>query len=402
MRALLALLLAAGIAFWVWQRTDESPDAAGVGAAVAAAERQRAAATIASEEVPPATPVPAPTSATAPAAAPAAARAAGDAAPAVAGLLAKLPAREPAVVQAAWATLAGGAGADAPALAMALQPTKDDFAAVLAAVGPDNACLHSAEGRALVAKAAAILGSRPDAEALAGGTQLLGVLVKGRIAREDAAARAAVDEVYKQHLVRVERWLFDPANVAGCRSYTVASGDSLARIAGRFRKEGMKVEDGTLAIVNRIRNPKGLAVGQKIKVPVSPIVAVLEKRSFALSVCLGEHLIRLYWVGHGANDHTPVTEFTVGPKQARPDWTSPDGQVYGYGHPKNILGEYFIKFLHDSYVGFGAHGTPQPETIGTMSSMGCIRMYAPDIEELFRLLPVGSKVVVRATESLRP
>jgi lipoprotein-anchoring transpeptidase ErfK/SrfK len=34
--------------------------------------------------------------------------------------------------------------------------------------------------------------------------------------------------------------------------------------------------------------------------------------------------------------------------------------------------------------------------------MGCIRMYAPDIAELFKLLPVGSKVVVRATESLRP
>lgn len=390
MRALLASLLVAGIAFWVWQRLDETPDAGEVGAAVAAAERQRASATTASDELPDAA-APRPTPASA---APAPS-------PAVAGLLAKLPAREPAVVQAAWAALAGGAGAEAPALAKALQPAADDFAAVLAALGPDNACLHSAEGRALVAKAAALAQSRPDAEALAAGTQLLGLLVKGRIAREDAAARAAVDEVYKQHLVRVERWLFDPANVAGCRSYTVASGDSLARIAGRFRKEGMKIEDGTLAIVNRIHNPKGLAVGQKIKVPASPIVAVLEKRSFALSVYLGEHLIRMYWVGHGANDHTPVTEFTVGPKQARPDWTSPDGQVYGYGHPKNILGEYFIKFLHDSYVGFGAHGTPQPETIGTMSSMGCIRMYAPDIEELFKLLPVGSKVVVRATESLR-
>jgi nucleoid-associated protein YgaU len=389
MRALLAGLLVAGIAYWVWQRMDETADPAGVSAAVAAAERQRGEAPIDRDDLPVAAAPAAPPTPAAPS-------------PAVAELLAKLPAREPAAVQAAWAALAKGAGADAPALAKALQPAGDDFAAALAALGPDNACLHSAEGRALVAKAAALAHARPDGEALAAGTQLLGLLVKGRIAREDAAARGAVDEVYKQHLVRVERWLFDPANVAGCRSYTVASGDSLARIAGRFRKEGMKVEDGTLAIVNRIHNPKALAVGQKIKVPASPLVAVLEKRSFALSVHLGEHLIRLYWVGHGANDHTPVTEFAVGPKQARPDWTSPDGQVYGYGHPKNILGEYFIKFLHDSYAGFGAHGTPQPETIGTMSSMGCIRMYAPDIEELFKLLPVGSKVVVRATESLRP
>jgi lipoprotein-anchoring transpeptidase ErfK/SrfK len=387
MRALLALLLVAGGAYWVWLRLDGTGDPGAVNAAVAAAERQRAAATVASEELPPASSPPASSP--------------PPAAPVVAGLLAKLSAREPGVVQAAWTALAVGAGPDAPALAKALQPAGDDVAAALAALGPDNACLHSAEGRAMVATASALVQGRPDAEALAFGTQLLGVLLKGRILQSDTPARAAVDAVYKQHLVRVERWLFDPANVAGCRSHTVASGDSLARIASRFRKEGIKIEDGTLAIVNRIHNPKALAVGQKIKIPAAPLVAVLEKRSFALAVYLGEHLIRMYWVGHGANDHTPVTEFTVGPKQARPDWTAPDGQVYGYGHPKNILGEYFIKFLHESYVGFGAHGTPQPETIGTMSSMGCIRMYAPDIEELFRLLPVGSKVVVRATESLR-
>ena len=36
-----------------------------------------------------------------------------------------------------------------------------------------------------------------------------------------------------------------------------------------------------------------------------------------------------------------------------------------------------------------------PETIGTMSSMGCIRMYQNDIAELFRLLPRGATVEVR-------
>jgi lipoprotein-anchoring transpeptidase ErfK/SrfK len=42
-----------------------------------------------------------------------------------------------------------------------------------------------------------------------------------------------------------------------------------------------------------------------------------------------------------------------------------------------------------------------PDTIGTMSSMGCIRMLAPDIAELFQLLPRGAKVQVLASESVR-
>jgi lipoprotein-anchoring transpeptidase ErfK/SrfK len=36
-----------------------------------------------------------------------------------------------------------------------------------------------------------------------------------------------------------------------------------------------------------------------------------------------------------------------------------------------------------------------------MSSAGCIRMLDADIAELFKILPRGAKVVVRATESIR-
>ena len=286
-------------------------------------------------------------------------------------------------------------------LLAALAPAGDGIDRQMAALGADNSFLHSAEGRGLAAQAAATIAALGDAEAVPAGSRLLALMTKGRIRKDDQAPRAFVDDIYKQHRVRVDRWLCDPGNVAGARSYTVQSGDSLARIAKRFRKEGLFVEDGTLAILNRIHNPNTIREGQKIKVPVAPITTVVEKRSFTMAVWLGDDLLRLYWVGHGENDRTPVAEFTVGVKQPKPDWTSPDGRVYAYGHPENILGEYFVKFLNDTYVGFGAHGTPRPETIGTMSSMGCIRMYAPDIAEVFRLVPTGTKVSVLATESLR-
>jgi hypothetical protein len=150
-----------------------------------------------------------------------------------------------------------------------------------------------------------------------------------------------------------------------------------------------------LAILNRIHNPNAIQVGQRIRVPVEPLHAVVEKRSFLMAVYLGDFILRLYWVGHGVDGKTPVAEFQVAEKLVDPDWYAPDGGIHAAGSPGNILGRYFLKFSHPSYTGFGAHGTPMPETIGTESSMGCIRMYDKDIEELYKLLPRGAKVEVR-------
>lgn len=320
----------------------------------------------------------------------------------VAPLLAQLEARAAPACARAWAWLATGrAGRDAARLRAALASAGDDFASCLAVLGDDNSFLHSAEGRAAAEKALAAAIALPDPDAVAAGTRLLALMARGRIERGDTAARQAVDQAYRQHRIRVDRWLCNPANVAGARSYTVAAGDSLARIATKFRKEGIETEAGTIAVLNGVRDPNALQVGQSLKIPVAKVNAVVEKRSFAMMVFVGDQLLRLYWIGHGANDRTPVTEFVVGEKQPRPQWTAPDGNVYPYGHPQNILGEYFIKFRHPQYSGFGAHGTPMPDTICTMSSMGCIRMLAADIAELFQLLPRGARVIVLANESLR-
>ena len=303
-------------------------------------------------------------------------------------------------ISTAWLAVASGRlGPHHDGLVALLRPRSEGFEGHLAGLGKNNAFLRSAEGRAAARKATAAAMAMPDAQAIDAGTELIYRMTCGRIARADLERRKVVEEARVQHRIRVDRWLCNPTNVAGARIYTVRAGDSLDRIARRFRREGLKVESGTIAVLNRIRNANALKVGQRLKVPVAPITAILEKDSFALMVFCGDQLLRLYWVGHGANDHTPVTEFEVIAKQERPDWTSPDGNLYAYGDPKNVLGEYFIKFGHAQYAGFGAHGTPEEDTICTESSMGCIRMFAPDIKELFHVLPRGAKVVVRDTAS---
>jgi lipoprotein-anchoring transpeptidase ErfK/SrfK len=42
------------------------------------------------------------------------------------------------------------------------------------------------------------------------------------------------------------------------------------------------------------------------------------------------------------------------------------------------------------------HGTPNPETVGTAASLGCMRAYKRDIRALMRRVPLGAPVFIRA------
>jgi lipoprotein-anchoring transpeptidase ErfK/SrfK len=42
------------------------------------------------------------------------------------------------------------------------------------------------------------------------------------------------------------------------------------------------------------------------------------------------------------------------------------------------------------------HGTPNPETVGTEASLGCMRAYTRDIRALMRRVPLGAPVFIRA------
>lgn len=45
--------------------------------------------------------------------------------------------------------------------------------------------------------------------------------------------------------------------------------------------------------------------------------------------------------------------------------------------------------------GYGIHGTNMPWTIGGYFSVGCIRMFNEDVEEIFEMIPYGTLVVVK-------
>lgn len=264
-------------------------------------------------------------------------------------------------------------------------------------LGSNNAFLHTEQGRQMARAAIQKTDQLSDEQAVTTLSQLMELSMRGPISKSDTEARALVDETWVALRRALRKTVLNPAYMARARSYKVEPGDVLDRIARSFRKLGYKVDAGTIAAFNRIDDPRRLRAGQVIKIPVEPIKTVVEKRSFMAAVYVGDTIFRVYRIGHGTDDRTPEATFTIGEKLRHPAWYAPDGQVWPYGHPQNVLGDYFVKFCHPSFTGFGAHGTSEPESVGTMASAGCLRLADADIEDYFEVIPRGTVVEVRAS-----
>ncbi len=51
--------------------------------------------------------------------------------------------------------------------------------------------------------------------------------------------------------------------------------------------------------------------------------------------------------------------------------------------------------------GHGIHGTNQPSSIGQATSNGCVRMSNADVEQLFDLVSVGTRVTIVPGETVQ-
>lgn len=110
----------------------------------------------------------------------------------------------------------------------------------------------------------------------------------------------------------------------------------------------------------------------------------------------GEQVIATYPVAVGRSGWpTPTGEFEVQQMIRDPAWMNPfTGEVIDGGAPHNPLGRFWIGFWTDGTNWVGMHGTPNPETVGTYASHGCVRLYNEDIQTLFDRVTMGTPVVV--------
>ncbi len=169
--------------------------------------------------------------------------------------------------------------------------------------------------------------------------------------------------------------------------YIINTGDTLGKIAGKFF-----VSDDLLATINGIRNKNLIRVGQALKVIHGPFRAVANKKTFTLDLYIGSTFARQYRIGLGEDGSTPTGEWQVGTKLKNPQYYPPrGGDIIAADDPANPLGERWIGLIgiNGDAMGqrrYGIHGTIEQDSIGRNASLGCIRMYNKDVEQLYDCL----------------
>ena len=180
--------------------------------------------------------------------------------------------------------------------------------------------------------------------------------------------------------------------------YTVQKGDVLLRIANKYQVTAYIIE-----MLNGV-NARALRPNQGILVPTwGKVYAVVDKSDYKLMVFREEdnRFLLQYPVGIGKLEwKTQEGEYIVATKQIQPPWHDPkSGRLLRYEDPEYPLGERWMGLARpatpNSRTGLGIHGTNEPETIGTSSSAGCVRMTNEDVIEAFAVIRQKSRVVIR-------
>jgi hypothetical protein len=185
-------------------------------------------------------------------------------------------------------------------------------------------------------------------------------------------------------------------------SYNVQPGDLLSRIAPRYRVPYQLIERINDTPASRLQ------AGRDITVLRGPVHARVIKHHFMMDLYVvnpaGDPVyVASYPVGLGEGDSTPAGQWLIaeGSKVTNPSWRNPrTGEYFGSDDPDNPIGEFWLAMTGQDEAttgrsGYGIHGTIDPDSVGRMMSMGCIRLVHEDIEAVFEMLEDGhSRVTV--------
>ena len=150
-----------------------------------------------------------------------------------------------------------------------------------------------------------------------------------------------------------------------------------------------------------------------------PVIVRLRDAFEPGSILVDPNTFSLYWlleprralrfiVGVGRGDLYEPGRFTVGAKKEWPSWTPTkdmiarnpdayakyaDGMPGGPGNPLGARALYlFDERRGDTFLRI--HGTPDPWTVGSAVSNGCVRLVNAHIQQLYDLVPIGANVVL--------
>ena len=178
--------------------------------------------------------------------------------------------------------------------------------------------------------------------------------------------------------------IFSNAPTPNSVIYEVQPGDSIAKLAQKYKT--------TMDLIKKDNHLSGdvIRAGQKLRIWTGEFNVFVDKSQNVLLLKEGDEVVKVYQVSTGANNSTPVGEFKIVNKLVDPVWFN-RGAVVPPESPANVLGSRWLGF---DIPGYGIHGTIEPQTIGQQVTAGCVRMTKQDVEEIYTLLPVGTKVTI--------
>lgn len=136
---------------------------------------------------------------------------------------------------------------------------------------------------------------------------------------------------------------------------------------------------------------------QSVKSDKTRILINVPSRKLWLLDSVGR-VLREYPVGVGRPQFpTPEGNYSVIRMVKNPGFENPykaKGASRIAPGANNPLGTRWIGFKATNQGEYGMHGTNRPESVGQLSSHGCVRMYVKDAEDLFERVTFGTPVTV--------
>jgi len=177
--------------------------------------------------------------------------------------------------------------------------------------------------------------------------------------------------------------------------HSVKSGDALGKLAYQYNTTVTAIQkaNGIPPTSNNIR------IGQTLYIYHGDWNIKVSKKDFRLYLNDGKQLFKVYYVGLGRQNRTPIGHFMISSRTKEPDWYSPTGEKIPFGDKRNVLGTRWLRLTstddaNRNLHGYGIHGTWDRESIGKSRSNGCIRMLNEEVEELYMIVPLKTPVTI--------
>jgi len=182
--------------------------------------------------------------------------------------------------------------------------------------------------------------------------------------------------------------------------YQVRQGDTLESIAQAHNIPWPLVANINGIRVSRleqVRDPRFLQPGRELKVVRGPFTAVVDLDRYELTLLLDGRYAGRFPIGLGEDYDIREGAYVVSNQTVNPEYYGPDRTRVDADDPNNPYGELWIGLGNEAgeSLSIGLHGTNDPRNLHQTGGRGSIRLGERDIEDVFGILSIGSRVVIQ-------